>query len=196
MAGGARGHRTVGAVVVEAGCRAGRWEQDEQMDEQQADPDPAAAIAEMAEQFGIRVAVAESLTGGLISTRLAEAGGASRWYAGAVVAYGTDVKQAVLGVPEGPVVSEPAATAMALGARRLLRADAALSITGVGGPDSQDDQPPGTVWVCVVSSTRHDVRRWEIPGDGPADICHRATERALRYLRDELAAAIGAAGGS
>jgi nicotinamide-nucleotide amidase len=161
------------------------------MDEQQADADPAAAIAEMAEQFGIRVAVAESLTGGLISSRLAEAGGASRWYAGAIVAYGTDVKQAVLGVPAGPVVSEPAATAMALGVSRLLRADAALSITGVGGPDRQDDEPPGTIWVCVVTPARRDVRRWEIPGNGPADICHRATERALRYLQDELATAIG-----
>ena len=166
------------------------------MEEQKKHADPVAAIAEMAEQSGTRIAVAESLTGGLISTRLAEAGGASRWYAGAIVAYTSEVKRAVLGVPDGPVVSERAATAMAFGARRLLRADAALAITGVGGPDRQDDQPPGTVWVGVVTSTRRDVRCWEILGDGPADICRRAAERALRYLRDELVAEIDAAGGS
>ena len=75
----------------------------------------AARIAELAGSAGVHIAVAESLTGGMLSSALVEAPGASTWFRGAVVAYTRDVKHRVLGVPPGPVVSAPAAAAMASG---------------------------------------------------------------------------------
>lgn len=98
---------------------------------------------------GYRLAVAESLTGGLVSARLASVAGASNWFAGAVVSYGEDVKRDLLGVGPGPVVSEKAAAEMAQGVARLLHAEVGLSLTGVAGPSTQDDQPVGTVFVGV-----------------------------------------------
>lgn len=99
---------------------------------------------------GLTLGVAESLTGGMIGSRLCDVPGASAVFRGGVVSYSTDVKQSVLGVPAGPVVTEAAAIAMAVGARRVLGADVGISATGVAGPDPQEDQPPGTVCMAVV----------------------------------------------
>lgn len=99
---------------------------------------------------GLTLGVAESLTGGMIGSRLCDVPGASAVFRGGVVSYATDVKQSVLGVPAGPVVTEAAAIAMAVGARRVLGADVAIAATGVAGPTPQEDQPPGTVCMAVV----------------------------------------------
>ena len=82
--------------------------------------------------------MAESLTGGLIASRLVNVAGASKWFRGGVVGYASDVKYDSLGVPKGPVVSADAARAMAEGVRRVLGADIGLSVTGVAGPEEQD----------------------------------------------------------
>ena len=105
------------------------------------------AVAAVLVGRGLTLGLAESLTGGLAASRLVNVPGASRWFRGSVVSYASEVKFTVLGVPEGPVVSEDAARAMADGARRVLGSDIGLSITGVAGPDPQDGQPPGTVFV-------------------------------------------------
>ena len=76
--------------------------------------------------------------------------GASDVFRGAIVSYATEVKQPVLGVAEGPVVSEAAARQMAHGVREVLGADVGLSLTGVAGPDEQDGQPVGTLCVGMV----------------------------------------------
>ena len=89
--------------------------------------------------------MAESLTGGLIASRLVNVPGASKWFRGGVVAYDSQVKFDVLGVPRGPVVTEPAAAAMAEGAARVTGADVGLGITGVAGPDDQEGVAPGHV---------------------------------------------------
>lgn len=94
---------------------------------------------------GWSLGVAESLTGGLVGARLTDADGASAWLKGSVVAYDSEVKFDLLGVPEGPVVSEEAAAAMATGARRVLGADVGLGVTGVAGPATQEGKPVGTV---------------------------------------------------
>ena len=86
----------------------------------------------------------------MVGARLTTVPGASDWFAGGVVTYGSDVKRALLGVGPGPVVSEQAAREMALGVARLLGADVGLSLTGVAGPASQDDQPPGTVFIGLA----------------------------------------------
>ncbi len=94
---------------------------------------------------GLTLAVAESVTGGYIAGRLCAVPGASRVFRGGVVAYHSEVKTSMLGVPEGPVVTEQAALAMAEGARRQLGADIGLATTGVAGPDTAEGLPVGTV---------------------------------------------------
>jgi nicotinamide-nucleotide amidase len=99
---------------------------------------------------GLTLGLAESLTGGLIASRLVAVEGASRWFRGSVVGYASGVKHSVLGVADGPVVSEAAAMAMAEGAQRVLGADIGLAVTGVAGPDEQEGQPVGTVFVGLA----------------------------------------------
>lgn len=99
---------------------------------------------------GWSLGLAESVTGGLVAGRLTAIPGASEILRGSIVSYASQVKFDVLGVPEGPVVTEQAAVAMADGARRVLGADVGLSLTGVAGPTEQDGQPVGTLWVGLA----------------------------------------------
>jgi nicotinamide-nucleotide amidase len=108
------------------------------------------AVAELLVKRGLTVAVAESLTGGLVAARLVNVTGTTAWFRGGVVSYASEVKYDVLGVPEGPVVSAAAARAMASGVRALLGADLGLAVTGVAGPDPQEGQRPGTVFLAVA----------------------------------------------
>ncbi len=100
---------------------------------------------------GLTLATAESMTGGLIATRLTEVPGSSRAFLGSVVSYANSVKQEILNVPEGPVISEQAVLSMAIGVCEALGADVSVAVTGVAGPDSQEGQEPGVVWIgtCV-----------------------------------------------
>ena len=115
---------------------------------------------------GLTFGVAESLTGGLIASRLVNVPGASVWFRGGVVAYDSRVKFDVLGVPEGPVVTEAAAAAMADGVARVTRADVGLGITGVAGPDDQEGVAPGTIFVgLALPGAPTQTRRLQVPGD-------------------------------
>jgi nicotinamide-nucleotide amidase len=114
---------------------------------------------------GHTLAVAESLTGGLVASRLVAVPGASEWFRGGVVSYASEVKHEVLGVPEGPVVSEAAAMAMADGVRRLLGADVGLATTGVAGPTEMEGQPPGTVWLGLAVGDDVGAVHVRLPGD-------------------------------
>ncbi len=114
---------------------------------------------------GWSLAVAESMTGGMITARLTDVPGSSEVLRGGVVSYATEVKQALLDVPEGPVVSAVAAEAMATGVRRRLDADVGLSVTGVAGPASQDGRPPGTVFVGWAIGDRSGARELSLFGD-------------------------------
>ena len=141
------------------------------------------AVARALAVDGLTVGLAESLTGGLAASRLVNVPGASRWFRGSVVSYASEVKFSVLGVPEGPVVSEEAARAMADGARRVLGADVGLSITGVAGPDPQDDQPPGTVFVGLARPGNDtESFAFTVPGDRDR-VRQYATIAALDLLR-------------
>ncbi|HEV3280203.1 MAG TPA: competence/damage-inducible protein A [Acidimicrobiales bacterium] len=144
------------------------------------------AVAAALASDGLSLGLAESLTGGLAASRLVNVPGASRWFRGSVVSYASDVKYKVLGVPEGPVVSEVAARAMAEGARRVLGSDVGLSITGVAGPDPQDGQPPGTVFVGL-SRPGHPTESvgFNVPGDRDR-VRQYATIGALDLLRRRL----------
>ncbi|EME22233.1 CinA family protein [Rhodococcus triatomae] len=142
-------------------------------------------LARLAAARGVTVGTAESLTAGAIAARLGAAPDASSWFAGAVVAYSRDVKHGLLGVPEGPVVCEDAACAMASGARDLLGADVVVAVTGAGGPGEQDGQPPGTVWLAVSDPTAVRAERRRFDGD-PEAVLEQTVLRALEMLVDAL----------
>jgi nicotinamide-nucleotide amidase len=134
---------------------------------------------------GIWVGVAESLTGGAIVGALSAVEGSSGWLRGGIVAYDSEVKHQLLDVPEGPVVTREAAAAMAASARRLLRADLAVAVTGAGGPAPQDGAPPGSVWVAVagrgpVHAEHHDF------GGTPEQVCRLAGAAALGLARRQV----------
>jgi nicotinamide-nucleotide amidase len=136
----------------------------------------------------LTLAVAESVTGGLIASRLVNVVGASAWFRGGVVSYASDVKFDVLGVPHGPVVSAAAAEAMAIGVRTLLGSDVGVSVTGVAGPEEQDGQPAGTVFVGVAIGERVDHVALHLPGDRPRVRAYSAISAldALRRALDSL----------
>jgi nicotinamide-nucleotide amidase len=138
---------------------------------------------------GLTLAVAESVTGGLIASRLVGVAGASHWFRGGVVSYASEVKFDLLKVPVGPVVSGDAAEAMAIGVRTLLKADVGLSVTGVAGPEEQDGQPAGTVFVglSLGESLQHAALR--LPGDRPRVRAYSAISSldVLRRALDALA---------
>ncbi len=138
-------------------------------------------LAELAKRRTLTVAVAESLTAGNLAAALGAAADSAQWFRGGVVAYSTEVKRRVLGVPDIPVVSEDAAIAMAQGVRSLMDADFAVATTGVGGPGPQDGEEPGSVWFAVAS--RRDARAAHRRFDGePAEVLDRTVRHAVELL--------------
>jgi nicotinamide-nucleotide amidase len=124
------------------------------------------AVAAQLIARGITLGVAESLTGGLIASRLVNVPGASAWFRGGVVAYHEQVKFDVLGVPVGPVVSEAAAAAMAQGVCRATGSDVGLGITGVAGPDDQEGVAPGSIFIGLrLPDGSTSTRELHLPGD-------------------------------
>ncbi len=144
------------------------------------------AVANRLLALGLTLGVAESVTGGLIASRLVGVPGASSWFKGGVVAYDSQVKFDVLGVSRGPVVTEAAAVAMAEGARKVTGADVGLGITGVAGPDPQEDVAPGTVFVgLAMRGEPGRARPLRVPGDRDR-VRQFGTISALDLLRRAL----------
>ena len=146
------------------------------------------AIASRLLERSLTLAVAESVTGGLIASRLVNIVGASKWFRGGVVSYASEVKFDVLGVPVGPVVSPEAAEAMAIGVAKLLGSDVGLSVTGVAGPEEQDGHPAGTVFVGIAIGDKVSHVALRLPGDRPRIRAYSAISAldALRKAFDEL----------
>lgn len=160
----------------------------------------AADIVAELRSAGLTVAVAESLTGGLVVAELVSVPGASAVVAGGVVAYQTPLKHSLLGVDAGLLEREGAvhpdvAAQMAQGVRERLTvdgrpADVGISTTGVAGPDPQDGKPVGTVYVGVSLGSHVDVTALSLEGDREA--IRRATvseslaaaERLLQRSRE------------
>jgi PncC family amidohydrolase len=139
---------------------------------------------------GETLAVAESLTGGLLAAGLTDVPGASAVFRGGVCAYATDLKSALLGVPESTVraagvVSGEVARAMARGARARLGATYALSTTGVAGPDEQEGKAAGTVFVAVAGPGGDATTALRLAGDRTA-VRRESCAEALRLLRRTL----------
>jgi nicotinamide-nucleotide amidase len=138
------------------------------------EPSAAEQLVRVLTQQGRTLAVAESLTGGLVVASVVDVPGASAVLRGGVVAYATDLKARLLDVDPGLLAREGAvhadvALAMARGAAARLGADYAVATTGVAGPDPQDGRPVGEVHVAVAG-----------PGsDGPTTVITLALEPAL-----------------
>jgi nicotinamide-nucleotide amidase len=139
---------------------------------------------------GLRIAVAESCTGGGLLSRLTDVPGSSAWVQGGVIAYANDVKVEQLGVAPALMaahgaVSESVAQAMAEGVRERLHADVGVAITGIAGPDGGSrDKPVGTVMIAT-SGPHAAVRTFLFPGDREA-IRRFATTAALEMVRQGL----------
>ena len=130
-----------------------------------ADDDTMESVTlDLLRERGLRLGLAESVTGGLVAARLTAVPGASEVFRGSVVSYASEVKYDLLGVPEGPVVTAEAAAEMAVGARRALGADIGLALTGVAGPDEQEGQPVGTLHVGIASDDGVATTSLRLPG--------------------------------
>ena len=150
-----------------------------------------ARLVSMCVQRRLKVATAESCTGGLIAERITSVAGASAMFLGSVVSYANAVKRDVLGVPNDLLasvgaVSAECAEAMAIGARTLMKADVAVSATGVAGPDGGTPQKPvGLVYLGVATRAGVRVERCLFAGDREA-IRAQAADRALSLLLEAV----------
>ena len=136
---------------------------------------------------GKTLATAESLTGGGIGAALTAVSGSSEVYKGGIISYTNEVKHAVLGVPleildKYGAVSAPVAQAMAEGARRLLEADVAVSVTGLAGPGGDEyGNPVGTVFIGYSDACRTFVKHCRFKGDREA-VRNQTIETALELV--------------
>jgi nicotinamide-nucleotide amidase len=156
--------------------------------------DLAALVLDRARSQRVRLAVAESCTGGLVGARLTEIPGSSEVFVGGVIAYDNALKIELLGVParllaEHGAVSEPAARAMAEGAARRFNVAAAISVTGVAGPGGgTPEKPVGTVWMGCWYNGTVQTRRSVFPGSRQ-EVRARAAQAALFLLYRSLSTA-------
>ncbi len=153
-------------------------------------PDRVGALLARLVARGETLAVAESLTGGLLAATIVDVPGASAVFRGGLVVYATDLKASLAGVPtpllsaHGPV--DPAvAAALAAGARDRCGADWGLATTGVAGPDSPGELPVGRVYVAVAGPGEPVVRELDLSG-GRAAVRHGTVAAALDLLAEAL----------
>jgi nicotinamide-nucleotide amidase len=157
---------------------------------------PGARVAVIVAELlgrGQTLAVAESLTGGLLAAAFVTVPGVSRVFRGGLVVYATDLKATLAGVPPDLLAARGAvdadvAVALAQGARERCAADWGVATTGVAGPDPQDGVPVGTVYVAAAGPEIDLVRRLDLDGDRVV-IRVGAVEAALGLLEEGLAEA-------
>ena len=144
-------------------------------------------VLQMLRERGLTLGLAESVTGGLVGARITGIAGASDVFRGGIVSYASEVKFDLLGVPEGPVVSEAAAAAMAVGAQRALGASVGLALTGVAGPAEQDGMPVGTLCVGLAIGDAVHTATLRMPGQRE-QMRQMSVITALDFLRRTLSA--------
>ncbi|MEV7326089.1 CinA family protein [Streptomyces sp. NPDC093970] len=158
----------------------------------------AAELVRLLTVRGQTLAVAESLTGGLVAAEITGVPGASKVFRGSVTAYATELKHEVLGVDatllaQHGAVDPQVAAQMAAGVRKALGADWGVATTGVAGPEPQDGRPVGTVFVAVDgpfaagsgSAAGGKVEALRLNGDR-AEIRRESVRSVLALLLTEL----------
>lgn len=156
----------------------------------------ARRVGALLQERQLTLAVAESCTGGLLAARVTDVSGSSAYFIGGVVAYSNAVKERVLGVPANTLqrygaVSREVAIAMARGVRRLLRADLALSTTGIAGPTGgAPERPVGLVYIALASEQGEQCKEFRWTGDRKQNR-EQSVHAALDWLQEHLLAELG-----
>jgi len=159
--------------------------------EHKAETHAAGAVFDLLKEHGLTMACAESCTGGLIAKLITDLPGASSVFRGGVVSYATEVKSDVLGVPghileKHGAVSELCARAMAEGVRQLMKADIAVSTTGVAGPDKDErGNDVGTVYIALAAENETVCRKLHCGGTRD-EIRHNAAMSAFEMIKQFL----------
>jgi PncC family amidohydrolase len=145
----------------------------------------------MLTQKGLKISVAESCTGGLISSRITDVAGSSDYFEGGVVTYSNRAKALFLSIPADLIaakgaVSREVARKMAEGVRSAAEADIGLSVTGIAGPSGgTPGKPVGTVYMGLAAESGSWVRKHLFSGDRLA-IKRQTADQALRFILEYL----------
>jgi PncC family amidohydrolase len=148
-------------------------------------------IGQLLRRKGLKIATAESFTGGLIGYRITSIPGSSDYYIGGVNAYAYEAKVALLGVSWDTLkrygaVSREVVLEMAVGARERLTADIAISVSGIAGPGGGlPNKPVGTAWVGLAAQSGKWARRFHFPGDRQ-EVRDAGAQAALKLLFEYL----------
>lgn len=149
------------------------------------------AVGEMLKNRELKIATAESCTGGFLAHRLTSVPGSSEYYWGSVVSYHNDIKKGALEVSDKTLdsfgaVSEETASEMAVGVRKKFKTDIGISTTGIAGPDGgTEEKPVGTVWMAISFGKNVVTRKIQLPGTRILNIEYTAIH-ALNFLRQTL----------
>ena len=148
-------------------------------------------LGEMLCKKNAKLTTAESCTGGGISEAITAISGSSQWFEFGFVTYANSAKQQLLGVSKQTLdqygaVSEQVVEQMALGAIRQSRADYAIAVSGIAGPEGgTEDKPVGTVWVCWQTPTESWAQKFMLSGDRQA-VRKAAIKKSLQQLLQHL----------
>ncbi len=142
-------------------------------------------VLDLLRERSMRLAVAESVTGGLVGARLAAVPMASEVLTGTMVAYSKDLAAKWFEMPPGPIVSREAVMAMANGVRQALNAEVGLAVTGVASPSESSELPVGTVFFGFAIGDQIDAVSAAMPGDRNR-IREYSVINLLNFLRREL----------
>ncbi len=152
---------------------------------------PEERLGLLLREKGLKLAVAESCTGGLIASRITDVAGSSDYFDAGVVSYSNEAKQRFLSVPAASIeshgaVSREVAQEMAEGVRSATGADIGLSVTGVAGPTGgSPEKPVGTVYIGLATGTGTFVRKFQFKGER-IDIKSQTSTEALQFAIDLL----------
>lgn len=148
-------------------------------------------VSELLRRRGLRLAVAESCTGGLVGHLITNVPGSSTYYMGSITAYAYEAKVRLLGVRWATLekygaVSKETVIEMACGVRRALAADVGLSVSGIAGPGGgTPEKPVGTTWIGLSAPGVDEAWRYQWDGDRLM-VKEQTAEQALRMLVDYL----------
>ena len=148
-------------------------------------------VGHLLHERGLKLVLAESCTGGLLGSRITDVPGSSEYFLGSVVAYAYEAKAALLGVSWDTLntkgaVSRETVLEMARGVRNLLKADIAISVSGIAGPSGGTlDKPVGTTWIGLVAHEGAWAKLFQFSGDREENKAF-AVDAALKLLLDHL----------